>query len=48
MKVAEILELQNSGHLVTYNHYLTENVQKVQAEWLVMNVDKPNAKMPQT
>lgn len=31
MKVEEILEPHLSGQPITYNHYLTENVQKVQA-----------------
>ena len=31
MKVEEILEPHLSGHPITYNHYLTENVQKAQA-----------------
>ncbi|SPQ20272.1 d2ff7535-15ba-4b15-bbe1-66474a22c4e8 [Thermothielavioides terrestris] len=31
-KAAEILEPHISGHPITYNHYLTENVQKAQAE----------------
>ncbi|OJD21480.1 hypothetical protein ACJ73_07178 [Blastomyces percursus] len=30
-KVVEILEPHKSGHPITYNHYLTENVQKAQA-----------------
>ncbi|KAK8113072.1 hypothetical protein PG984_013598 [Apiospora sp. TS-2023a] len=30
-KVKEILDPHMSGHPITYNHYLTENVQKVQA-----------------
>ncbi|KAI2622504.1 P-loop containing nucleoside triphosphate hydrolase protein [Hypoxylon sp. NC1633] len=30
-KVEEILDPHVSGHPITYNHYLTENVQKVQA-----------------
>jgi hypothetical protein len=30
-KVQEILEPHLSGHPITYNHYLTENVQKAQA-----------------
>ncbi|KAI6080250.1 P-loop containing nucleoside triphosphate hydrolase protein [Hypoxylon rubiginosum] len=30
-KVEEILEPHLSGHPITYNHYLTENVQKMQA-----------------
>ena len=31
-KIAEILEPHWSGHPITYNHYLTENVQKAQAQ----------------
>jgi hypothetical protein len=31
IKVMEILEPHSSGHPITYNHYLTENVQKAQA-----------------
>jgi hypothetical protein len=31
IKVEEILEPHLSGHPITYNHYLTENVQKAQA-----------------
>lgn len=31
IKIAEILEPHKSGHPITYNHYLTENVQKAQA-----------------
>ncbi|KAI0021407.1 P-loop containing nucleoside triphosphate hydrolase protein [Xylariomycetidae sp. FL0641] len=31
-KVDELLELHVSGHPITYNHYLTENVQKAQNE----------------
>ncbi|KAE8440607.1 hypothetical protein EG329_007036 [Mollisiaceae sp. DMI_Dod_QoI] len=31
IKVQEILEPHLSGHPITYNHYLTKNVQKVQA-----------------
>jgi hypothetical protein len=30
-KVNEILEPHLSGHPITYNHYLTENLQKAQA-----------------
>jgi GTP-binding protein EngB required for normal cell division len=29
-KVAELLEPHNTGHPITYNHYLTDNVQKAQ------------------
>ncbi len=29
-KADEILELHILGHPITYNHYLTDNVQKVQ------------------
>lgn len=31
-KIAEVLEPHKSGHPITYNHYLTENVQKAQAQ----------------
>lgn len=31
-KIAEILEPHRSGHPITYNHYLTENIQKAQAQ----------------
>jgi hypothetical protein len=31
-KLAQILEPHTQGHPITYNHYLTENVQKAQAE----------------
>jgi hypothetical protein len=31
-KLAQILEPHTYGHPITYNHYLTENVQKAQAE----------------
>jgi hypothetical protein len=31
--VKEILELHLLGHLITYNYYLTDNVQKAQAAW---------------
>jgi len=31
-KVAEMLEPHYTGHPVTYNHYLTDNVQKAQAD----------------
>ena len=30
-KIEEILEPHKSGHPITYNHYLTDNVQKAQA-----------------
>jgi hypothetical protein len=30
-KIAEILEPHKSGHPITYNHYLTENIQKAEA-----------------
>lgn len=32
VKIEEILEPHKSGHPITYNHYLTENVQKAQTE----------------
>ena len=31
-KLAQILEPHTHSHAITYNHYLTENVQKAQAE----------------
>jgi GTP-binding protein EngB required for normal cell division len=31
-KVSELLRPHNTGHPITYNHYLTENVQKAQSE----------------
>lgn len=31
-KVTELLKPHHSGHPITYNHYLTENVQKAQSE----------------
>jgi hypothetical protein len=31
-KLAQILEPHTHGHPITYNHYLTENIQKAQAE----------------
>lgn len=31
-KIAEVLEPHMSGHPITYNHYLTENVQKAQSQ----------------
>ncbi|RMJ26918.1 Dynamin central region [Aspergillus sp. HF37] len=31
-KIAEVLEPHKSRHPITYNHYLTENVQKAQAQ----------------
>lgn len=32
VKIVEILEPHSSGHPITYNHYLTDNVQKAQAQ----------------
>ncbi|OIW28148.1 hypothetical protein CONLIGDRAFT_600580 [Coniochaeta ligniaria NRRL 30616] len=31
-KILEIVDPHNNGHPITYNHYLTENVQKIQAQ----------------
>ena len=31
-KIAELLEPHHTGHPITYNHYLTENVQKAQSK----------------
>jgi hypothetical protein len=39
-KVAELLKPHESGHPITYNHYLTENVQKAQSKRRAQEVKK--------
>lgn len=39
-KITELLEPHHNGHPITYNHYLTETVQKVQADRRKRNFEK--------
>jgi GTP-binding protein EngB required for normal cell division len=39
-KVAELLKPHDTGHPITYNHYLTDNVQKAQSERRAKEVKK--------
>jgi hypothetical protein len=40
LKVVELLDPHYSGHPITYNHYMTENVQKAQSERRRRNFEK--------
>jgi GTP-binding protein EngB required for normal cell division len=39
-KVKELLQPHDTGHPITYNHYLTENVQKAQSNRLARDIKK--------